>query len=89
MLAHVRGIERVFVEALGSAACALKPEMLIVPDGAMRGRFLAFRTERAGEIVGALTAKNIIADYRGDRLRIGFSIYHSESDALRLVEALA
>jgi selenocysteine lyase/cysteine desulfurase len=50
---------------------------------------LTFRTERAGEIVAALAKKNVIADYRGDRLRIGFSIYHGEGDTERLVKALA
>jgi selenocysteine lyase/cysteine desulfurase len=64
-------------------------QTLIVADDARRGRFLAFRTAQAGAIVARLAAQNIVADHRGDRLRIGFGIYHSEADALRLADALA
>ena len=54
----------------------------------MRGRFLAFRTPNAGAITAKLAAQNIIVDHRGDRLRIGFGIYHDEDDARRLARAL-
>jgi selenocysteine lyase/cysteine desulfurase len=60
----------------------------VVPDAARRGRFLAFRTPHAGAIVAQLAARNIIADHRGDRLRIGFGIYHTTDDARRLADAL-
>lgn len=89
MLAHVRGVERVFVDALGSSGGPLKASMLVVPDEAMRGRFLAFRTPEAGEIVARLREKNVIADSRGDRLRFGFSIYHAADDARRVIEAIS
>jgi len=42
----------------------------------------------AGAIVARLSERNIIADHRGDRLRIGFGIYHTRDDALRLAAAL-
>jgi selenocysteine lyase/cysteine desulfurase len=61
---------------------------LLVPDEGWRGRFLAFRTADAGNITAALAAQNIIVDYRGDRLRVGFGIYHAEADAIRLAQAL-
>jgi selenocysteine lyase/cysteine desulfurase len=89
MLAHVRGLERTFLTALDKTNGSLTSAMLVVPDEAIRGRFLAFRTAQAREIVAQLAAQAIIADYRGDRLRIGFSIYHQENDALRLAVALA
>jgi selenocysteine lyase/cysteine desulfurase len=86
MLAHVRGIEEALLrESRGPEA---GPANLIVPDGARRGRFLAFRTGKAGAIVERLAAQNIIADHRGDRLRIGFGIYHGADDARRLAAAL-
>jgi selenocysteine lyase/cysteine desulfurase len=88
MLAHVRGIERVFLNEIGKSN-ALDPATLLVADEARRGRFLCFRTERAGAIQAKLAAQNIIVDHRGDRLRIGFGIYHSQDDALRLARALA
>ena len=87
MLLYVRALERVFLDATTSREVCSKT--LVVPDEAMRGRFLAFRTPKAGTIVAALAAKNIIADHRGDRLRIGFGLYHGEDDGRRLALALA
>jgi kynureninase len=87
MLAHVRGIERVFLEASRSAD--VNAATLLVPDEDRRGRFLTFRTPSAGAIVKYLAERNIIADHRGDRLRIGFGIYHTADDARRLAAALS
>ncbi len=87
MLLYVRALERAFLkETKSDDACA---DALVVPDEATRGRFLAFRTPNAGAIVEALAAKNIIDDHRGDRLRIGFGIYHTEADAKRLAASLS
>lgn len=88
MLAHVRHIERMFLSEIDRADTPVRPSDLLVSDENQRGRFLAFRTPYAGEIAAALAARNIIVDYRGDRLRIGFGIYHTEEDALRLARAL-
>jgi selenocysteine lyase/cysteine desulfurase len=87
MLAYVRALERIFLSATTSREVSAKT--LVVKDEAMRGRFLTFRTPQAGAIVAALAAKNIIADHRGDRLRIGFGLYHSEDDVRRLAAALS
>ena len=87
-LAHVRGIERTFLKAIVGGT-ALDLASLLIADEAKRGRFLCFRTDQAGAIKARLAAKNIIVDHRGDRLRIGFGIYHTEDDALRLARALA
>jgi kynureninase len=86
MVQRVRQIERAFLAA--SRSSDVNSASLVVPDEKRRGRFLAFRTPRADVIVEQLAAKNIIVDHRGDRLRVGFGIYHNESDALRLAEAL-
>jgi selenocysteine lyase/cysteine desulfurase len=85
MLAHVRGIEHAFLNELGGA---LSRETLMVPDEDRRGRFLCFHTPRAAAITEKLAAKNIIVDHRGDRLRIGFGIYHEEKDAVALAGAI-
>lgn len=87
MLAHVRGIERIFLEV--SRSEEVNAATLVVPDEGLRGRFLTFRTPKAGVIVKRLADQNIIADHRGDRLRIGFGIYHTADDARRLASALA
>lgn len=86
MLFYVRALERLFLSETKSAD--VNAEILLVPDEAMRGRFLAFRTPNAGAIVENLAAQSIIADHRGDRLRIGFGIYHTEADVVRLARAL-
>lgn len=89
MLAHGRKIERAFIDALRDGKARIAPSQLMVPDERMRVRFLAFRTGEAGAIAADLLEKNVIVDYRGDRLRFGFGIYHSEDDARKVAAALA
>ena len=89
MLAHVRGIERAFLTAIDGANGPINSRMLLLPDEASRGHFLAFRTKDAGRITHSLLEKNVIVDHRGDALRIGFGIYHDEKDAERLAGLLA
>jgi len=88
MLSHVRNIERTFLSELDRQNTTISSNDLIVPDETTRGRFLAFKTRDAGKIVRYLAAQNIVADNRGDRLRIGFGVYHSEDDARRLARAI-
>jgi selenocysteine lyase/cysteine desulfurase len=89
MLEHVRRLERAFLAALDAGSSPVTSSDLVVPDPAQRGRFLAFRTDKASAISEALAARNVIVDHRGDRLRVGFGIYHDEADALRLAEEWA
>ena len=63
--------------------------LLSNPDGSMRPRFLAYVNSRASDISRELMDQDVITDYRNDRLRIGFSIYHDEEDIERLVFALS
>jgi selenocysteine lyase/cysteine desulfurase len=89
MLAHVREIEHAFLNELDQHSAPIARTMLLVPDDSRRGRFLAFRTPNAGAIAEKLGKQNIIVDSRGDRLRIGFGIYHETGDAVRVAQALA
>ena len=77
---HVVSLHDHFLES------APHPGELIPGRGAERGNFLTFRTERAGELYDALHAKAVITDYRGDRLRLGFGIYHDQEDVDRLID---
>jgi len=61
---------------------------LIPERGAERGNFLTFRTDEAGDLYGRLHEAGVITDYRGDRLRIGFGIYHDEADVDRLIKVI-
>ncbi len=88
MLAHVRGTERAFLAELDARRGPIDSSMLPVSDEQRRGRFLAFRTPDAGDIARRMGERHVIVDHRGDRLRIGFGIYHEKDDALRLAEIL-
>ena len=89
--AHVHGLQRAFVERLGALRLsALHPGQLVVPiEAAERGHFLTFRTVDAGPIHHRLLDASIVTDYRGDRLRFGFGLYHDAEDIEALCGRLA
>ena len=79
--AHVESLQERFLNGLEQAGpAALSPARLLPPRGQPRGNFLCFRHERAGELYTRLQAHDVIVDYREDRLRIGFGIYHDPAD---------
>ena len=88
--AHVQALQRRFVDGVTKLHLpALSPDHLVVPISVdERGHFLTFRTPEAGAIHGRLLAENVITDYRGDRLRFGFGLYHDEADIDRLCRIL-
>jgi selenocysteine lyase/cysteine desulfurase len=88
MLAQVRRLERRFLAELDRLHAPIGSANLLVPDETRRGRFLAFRTTDAAKIKQHLAVSNIIVDHRGDRLRVGFGIYHEPDDAVRLAQAI-
>ena len=65
------------------------PGSLVAPPEMERGNFLTFRSQRAEENYRDLHARNVVTDYRGDRHRIGFGIYHNEHDVERLVAIMS
>ncbi|HEY4069950.1 MAG TPA: class V aminotransferase [Sphingomicrobium sp.] len=79
----VADLQKQFLDALGGTALD-DAELLNPLDGAPHARFLAFRSPNAQRWYEELKAKNCITDVRGDVLRIGFAIYHDESDVDRL-----
>jgi kynureninase len=83
--AHVRGLQRRFL------AAGPHPELLPPEDATAgeRGHFLTFRLADAAGVHAALHAAGVIADYRDDRLRIGFGLYHNEGDIDELRRRLA
>jgi len=80
---HVSALQHQFL-----ATCSMSGE-LIPADVRPRGNVLTFRTDEAGTIYHKLHDQNVIVDYRGDRLRIGFGIYHDPADVERLVKAFS
>ncbi len=88
---YVHGLQRDFVERLGALRlAALHPGQLVVPISTPeRGHFLTFRTADAEAIHRRLLDANVITDYRGDRLRFGFGLYHDRDDVDDLCRRLA
>lgn len=78
---HVGELQEYFLTNLEHRPGILKP-----PAGVGRGNFLTFESEDAGHYYRSLHDKGVVTDHRGDRLRIGFGIYHSPYDVERLVE---
>jgi selenocysteine lyase/cysteine desulfurase len=80
--AHARALQQRFL------AGAVSPGDLLPPETHERGNFLTFRSEHAGDLYRSLHERDVITDYRGDRLRIGFGVYQDEDDVDRLLDHL-
>ncbi len=84
---HVRRLQRRFLAGLDGTRldrASLIPEEP-VPS---RGHFLTFRRPDAGDVHRSLAERNVVTDHRGDRLRIGFGIYHDEAAVDELLRRL-
>jgi selenocysteine lyase/cysteine desulfurase len=78
---RVRALQELFLERLSTPA--LPREQLLVPGA--RANFLTWRTPDAARLQQRLAALGIVSDHRGDRLRLGFGLYHDPGD----IEAMA
>lgn len=89
--AHAHALQGLFVGGLRRrSAPTLDPGLLMVPlDEPRRGNFLTFRTNRAADLHRLLSKARIVTDVRGDRLRIGFGLYHETEDIEILIDAVA
>ena len=67
-----------------SAAQGLLP----APDASPRGHFLSVRLDDAAGLHQRLREVDVVTDHRGDRLRIGFGLYHDPDDVAELVDRL-
>jgi selenocysteine lyase/cysteine desulfurase len=79
---HVRRLQDRFL------AAGPHPEPVPGPETPDRGHFLTFRLPDAAATHRALHAANVVTDYRDDRLRIGFGLYHDDGDIDELVRIL-
>lgn len=75
---HVADLQQEFLDR-GPALGELLP-----PPGFERGSFLTFRRRDASDLYHRLHDRGVITDYRGDRFRIGFGIYHESEDVFQL-----
>jgi selenocysteine lyase/cysteine desulfurase len=89
--AHVKRLQALFLDRLDrKSGASVRASDLIAPADGIHGlgHFLTFRQSNAGEIALGLAARNVIVDYRGDRLRFGFGAYHDENDVAALLAHL-
>ena len=68
---------------------AANPLPQLVQISGPEARFLALQGGAAPALYAALTANGVVTDLRGDVLRIGFALYHDDSDVDALVAILA
>jgi selenocysteine lyase/cysteine desulfurase len=64
------------------------PGDLVVPADLATGNFLTLETSAASSLYTELHRRNVIVDYRGNRLRIGLGVYQDEDDVDRLISIL-
>jgi selenocysteine lyase/cysteine desulfurase len=81
---YVRGLQDLFLDNIKKP-----PGRLIPARSTNRGNFLTFRSDDAFHYYRALHDRRVVTDYRGDRLRMGFGIYHSERDVERLIDIVS
>ncbi|MGH4023426.1 MAG: aminotransferase class V-fold PLP-dependent enzyme [Pseudonocardiaceae bacterium] len=88
--AHVRRLQADFLARLDALEMpGLSSETLVPPpETTGRGHFLTFRLSEAGLVARRLAARKVVTDYRDDRLRFGFGIYHDENDVETLCHRL-
>lgn len=88
--AHAVALQTQFMTAMADRPVGpFAAERLVVPlREAARGNFLAFEHPEAAQWQRRLHAAGIITDVRGTRLRLGFGLYHTETDVERLVARL-
>lgn len=79
---HARSLQDQFLKR------ARLPGDLVPGTGHPIGNFLTFRTPEAASLYRSLHDREVITDYRGDRLRIGFGVYQDVSDVDRLCSIL-
>jgi selenocysteine lyase/cysteine desulfurase len=92
--AHVRALQDRFVAALPASESDGGPfaaGQLVVPGSLPRGNFLTFELNDAAAVQQRLAQAGVVTDHRGNRLRIGFGLYHTAEDVdalLRRVQDL-
>lgn len=85
---HVQTLQAQFLLGLAQSSSILKSAELLPPHALARGNFLCFRTPAAATLQQALSQRDVMLDCRGNRLRIGFGIYHEAHDVRELLRRL-
>ena len=80
--AYVQGLQKHFLSLLAAESHPTFHLNQLVPtlEVAERGHFLTFQTADAAKLYTLLHQQGIMTDYRANRLRFGFGIYHGKQD---------
>jgi selenocysteine lyase/cysteine desulfurase len=78
---HVAALQEEFLRATEG--------LVAPPEAAPRGHFLSLRLPDAAAVFARLHERGVITDVRGDRLRIGFGLYHDPADVDEVAQHLA
>jgi selenocysteine lyase/cysteine desulfurase len=92
--AHALALQRRFLAGLRERPAAALPidRLLLDPERQPCGNFLTFDLggeAAAGALHAQLRAADIVTDFRGARLRLGFGLYQDEADVDALLHRLA
>jgi selenocysteine lyase/cysteine desulfurase len=81
---YVQQLQQVFLQKVTALQHEkLRPDSLLVHDLSHHGHFLTFRfgnPAEVAELAAVLKRSGIETDYRADRLRFGFALYHNSAD---------
>lgn len=88
---HALALQAQFVAGIARRPCGvLAPGNLVLPlSQPARGNFLTFRHADAAAWHERLAQAGVTVDVRGDRLRVGFGLYHNAGDVAALLERLS
>lgn len=88
--AHAHRLQAYFMAGLPDHDGPLQARNLVVPlSEPARGNFLTFAHPQAQAWYQRLHDAGIVTDVRGDRLRIGFGLYHTQADVDAFLARLA
>lgn len=88
---HIRKLQTHFLKLLDEANLKLINRGNLMNGNQLdkQGHFLTFKTNEAQRLHDELLTRHVIVDYRGDRLRFGFGLYHELSTVEQLIKRLA
>jgi selenocysteine lyase/cysteine desulfurase len=87
---RVTALKLAFIDGLGKKGSPLLDPGEVLREGQTlpQGHFIVFKTPKAAAIAQELKKRRIVVDYRGDRLRVGFGLYHDMQSVQELLERL-
>ena len=86
---HVKHLQAYFLQLLIEQKPKLLNNLELITQHLPRGHFLTFKAKEAVLISETLQNHKVIVDSRGDRLRFGFGLYHTQNSIDELFKILS